>query len=109
MGRPNNSQKKALQLDLHRWFKRANLIISDEVGLAKPDARIFTYFNRKLNLQANEVVYIGDDYNTDMIGAKQLDGTLFGLITAILIRLPQIIFRTKQSSQLLNLLTFSKH
>ncbi|WP_054701086.1 HAD family hydrolase [Secundilactobacillus odoratitofui] len=47
------------------------MVISEEVGLIKPDARIFTYFNRLLNLQANEVVYIGDNFNNDMLGAKQ--------------------------------------
>lgn len=70
-GPAERQSEKALQLDLHHWFKRANMVISDEVGLKKPDARIFTYFNRMLNLQANEVVYIGDNFLTDMVGAKQ--------------------------------------
>ncbi|KRK98203.1 HAD superfamily hydrolase [Secundilactobacillus odoratitofui DSM 19909 = JCM 15043] len=63
--------QKALKLNLHQWIDRKNMVISEEVGLIKPDARIFTYFNRLLNLQANEVVYIGDNFNNDMLGAKQ--------------------------------------
>ncbi|KRM76546.1 HAD family hydrolase [Secundilactobacillus collinoides] len=70
-GETDLQSKKALQLDLHHWIDRDKMLISDEVGLQKPDARIFTYFNRMLDLQANEAVYIGDNYNTDMIGAKQ--------------------------------------
>lgn len=70
-GETESQSNKVLQLDLDHYINRSNIIISDAVGLRKPDARIFTYFNRLLNLQANEVVYIGDNFETDMIGAKK--------------------------------------
>lgn len=70
-GESHTQNQKVERLDLNQWIKQPNMVISDEVGLRKPDPRIFTYFNRLLNLQANEVVYIGDNFEKDMVGAKK--------------------------------------
>ncbi|MCH5461247.1 HAD family hydrolase [Lactobacillus sp. LC28-10] len=70
-GESNTQSEKLSHLDLHRWVNHDNVVISDEVGIRKPDPRIFTHFNRKLSLQANEVVYIGDNFEKDMVGAKK--------------------------------------
>jgi len=54
---------------LDSYFER--LFISDQIGHAKPDARIFhaavTAFNRK----KKEVLMIGDNWENDILGAKQ--------------------------------------
>lgn len=70
-GESNTQSEKFSHLELEQWVKKENVVISDEVGLRKPDPRIFTHFNRQMNLQANEVVYIGDNFEKDMVGAKQ--------------------------------------
>ncbi|MFC6253549.1 HAD family hydrolase [Secundilactobacillus hailunensis] len=70
-GESATQSEKVAHLDLQRWIKKENVVISDEVGLRKPDPRIFTHFNRLMNLQANEVVYIGDNFKRDMVGAKK--------------------------------------
>ena len=43
--------------------------ISEEVGAAKPDRKIFDVALERGNVHASEAVYIGDSWNTDIIGA----------------------------------------
>lgn len=44
-------------------------LISSEIGIRKPDPRIFKYACKKMNLNENECVYIGDSYSRDIVGA----------------------------------------
>lgn len=44
--------------DITGWFE--DIVISDEVGCAKPDPRIFTSALEKLGLKPSEMVYVGD-------------------------------------------------
>ncbi|WP_125547043.1 HAD family hydrolase [Levilactobacillus lindianensis] len=62
---------KVMQLQMHRWIDREAIVTSEEVGLAKPDPQIFTLMNRRLNLRASEVAYVGDCYSMDVRAAKQ--------------------------------------
>ncbi len=51
------------------WRDRfAPLLISEEVGLAKPDARIFEMALERLELGAEEVMYVGDSLSHDREG-----------------------------------------
>lgn len=45
-------------------------IFSDEVGVRKPDARIFEAATRALGLRPDEIVHVGDDPIADVTGAK---------------------------------------
>ncbi|GAK10678.1 2-haloalkanoic acid dehalogenase [Geomicrobium sp. JCM 19039] len=47
-----------------------SVIISDEVGLRKPDARIFALGIEQLNVQPEQALYVGDQYDTDIIGSR---------------------------------------
>ncbi|WP_125572802.1 HAD family hydrolase [Levilactobacillus huananensis] len=62
---------KVMQLQMHRWIDREAIVTSEEAGLAKPDPQIFTLMNRRLNLRASEVAYVGDCYSMDVRAAKQ--------------------------------------
>ncbi|MDE2775914.1 MAG: HAD-IA family hydrolase [Chloroflexota bacterium] len=44
------------------------LLISEEVGVAKPDARIFELALTKLRLRPDEVLYVGDSISHDRAG-----------------------------------------
>ena len=44
-------------------------LISDEIGIRKPDPRIFKYACEKLKLKENECIYVGDSYARDIVGA----------------------------------------
>ncbi len=50
------------------YFKR--LILSDEIGITKPDRRIFDYALRVIGADAADVLIVGDNYDADIMGAK---------------------------------------
>ena len=50
-------------LDLH--------VDSYRIGLAKPDPKIFLHTVKELGIAPHEAVYVGDSYNTDVVGAQE--------------------------------------
>lgn len=48
------------------------IILSEEVGLSKPNTAIFTLALQKANIPADRVVYVGDRYDNDILPAKSL-------------------------------------
>ncbi len=54
------------------WSDRFHpLLISDEVGVAKPDARIFQLALEQLELDPDEVLYVGDSLSHDRDGCRR--------------------------------------
>jgi 2-haloacid dehalogenase len=51
-----------------RFFKA--VVISEEVGMAKPDPRIFEPALRMIGVAAAEVLYVGDSVTSDMAAAR---------------------------------------
>ncbi len=54
-------------LGIERYFEA--IVISGEVGVAKPDRRIFGMALRELGVEPENVWHIGDDLRTDVAGA----------------------------------------
>ena len=50
-----------------RYFKR--LILSDEIGVTKPDRRLFDYALQIVGSEASETLIVGDNYDADILGA----------------------------------------
>lgn len=46
------------------------IIVSGDVGFHKPDKRIFEALLRRFGLPAKEILYVGNSYETDVVGAK---------------------------------------
>lgn len=46
------------------------VVISEEVGIAKPDPRIFTPALQKIGVEAADVLYVGDSVTSDMAAAR---------------------------------------
>ena len=46
------------------------MVTSEEAGVEKPDPRFFARCNEKCACKANEVLFIGDNYDKDYTGAK---------------------------------------
>lgn len=46
------------------------MIFSEEIGIRKPDCRIFHLAARRLGVQPCEIVHVGDNLKTDVWGAK---------------------------------------
>jgi len=47
-----------------------SIVISEEVGIAKPDPRIFTPALRTIGVVAADVLYVGDSVTSDMAAAR---------------------------------------
>ncbi len=47
-----------------------SIVISEEVGIAKPDPRIFKPALEKLDVEAGDVLYVGDSVSSDMAAAR---------------------------------------
>jgi 2-haloacid dehalogenase len=64
-----DSQRGRLQATgLDRFFDA--VLISDEVGCAKPDPRLFALALDKLGVGAEEALYVGDSIEHDLAGAQ---------------------------------------
>ena len=61
------------------YFKE--VILSDHIGVNKPDKALFDYALQKIGAQPAEVIMIGDNFDTDIIGAinSQIDQLFFNI------------------------------
>jgi putative hydrolase of the HAD superfamily len=56
---------KALKIDQIIPLER--IFISDGIGIAKPDKRVFEYVQRQVNIESNKCCYIGDTWENDVV------------------------------------------
>ncbi len=61
--------KLEITAELAPYF--THIIVSGAFGKGKPDAAIFQYALSQCNLQADEVIMVGDNLMTDILGAKR--------------------------------------
>lgn len=60
------------KLKKFKWENRFNpIVLSEQVGIQKPNKKIFEYALEKSGNNIDEVVYIGDSFETDYQGAIQ--------------------------------------
>jgi FMN phosphatase YigB (HAD superfamily) len=69
--------KRAREAGLRQWLRRGGIdtyftwvVTSVEAGYRKPDSRFFAYALRKCRLKKNEVLFVGNQLNTDIKGAS---------------------------------------
>lgn len=75
---PSVEQRNKLhQLKLEEWIPASCWYISDELGYSKPDVDIFKLVERDLDVE--NILYIGDDYYNDIIGAQSVGWKSFHL------------------------------
>lgn len=60
---------KVHTLGLTKWIPQGQILISGEVGAAKPDPRIFDFARWKLKIPREDAWYVGDTYENDIVGA----------------------------------------
>ena len=68
------SQRQRAKIDktkLNSYFEI--IIISEEVGFSKPDKQIFELALKSLNIDPNEVLFVGDDIEKDIGGCQNAD------------------------------------
>jgi len=68
-GFPDVQYKKLRSLGIRNMFDC--ILLSEEIGIRKPNPRIFWRATRLLSKEPDECMYIGDSYSADVIGAKK--------------------------------------
>ncbi len=69
-GEPLKQYEKILRLRLQDFLD--DIVISDEVGIRKPNIKLFKLPLQRLNVQPHECIYIGDNFERDIVPCKQL-------------------------------------
>jgi len=58
--------KKLQTTNLLQFFDTKNIFTSGEIGIAKPEQKLFFYIKEKLKLKNNEILYVGDKLEYDI-------------------------------------------
>lgn len=67
-GNTKQQMKKLTAVGLSQMFEI--IVTSEESGCSKPDKKIFEYAANKTKTPKNQRYYIGDDFEKDIVGAK---------------------------------------
>ena len=67
-GLPDVQYRKIETIGLKGVF--SSIVLSEEIGIRKPDPRIFQRAADSLRIRLPECLYVGDSYHDDVIGAK---------------------------------------
>lgn len=67
-GNPVKQNKTMDSLNINDFFDKDSILISGDIGVEKPDPKIFKHWE-KLNNTSNTIVYIGDNFEKDVVGA----------------------------------------
>lgn len=67
-GVPIKQYEKILRLKIENMFDL--IIISDEIGIKKPNPELFNYWLKKFCVSGQEVIYIGDRIDKDIVPAN---------------------------------------
>ncbi len=70
-GIPIKQYEKILRLDIDDLIDL--VVISDEIGIRKPNPKLFSYCLNKFNVKGHETIYIGDNIYKDIVPAKLND------------------------------------
>ena len=72
LGVISNFDRRLYDVLLHLGIRDAfeHVIISSEVGVRKPAARIFLEATRRFGVEAHEILHVGDDPESDLRGAR---------------------------------------
>lgn len=70
-GPSDHQRAKIKSLCLQYWIKYDSIFVSGDFTFSKPDIRIFECAEKALRLDKNDIWYVGDSYNNDVVGAKQ--------------------------------------
>lgn len=62
--------EKIVRLNIYKYLDKNAIFISDEVGIRKTNPKLFEYVAKKLNLNSRRCMYIGNDFQMDVIPSK---------------------------------------
>lgn len=61
---------KVNALGVTEWIPVGHVFISGALGVAKPDKRIFSRAAERMGILPEEICYVGDSFENDIVGAK---------------------------------------
>ncbi|WP_163581279.1 HAD family hydrolase [Gracilibacillus saliphilus] len=70
-GELNHQMMKVRQLQLTNWIPAEHIFVSGDIGHSKPSIEVFEHIERKLHLNKQKTLYIGDSFENDIYGAKR--------------------------------------
>lgn len=70
-GPVEHQHKKISSLQLTDHIPRHLIYVSDGVGVAKPNPDIFHYVKNRVNLMPEELLYVGDSWENDIVGSSK--------------------------------------
>ncbi|MFN7182504.1 MAG: HAD-IA family hydrolase [Planctomycetota bacterium] len=62
--------EKILRLGIYQYINKDAIFISDEVGIRKSNPKLFEYVAKKLQLNSRNCIYVGNDFEMDVIPSK---------------------------------------
>ncbi|MFO7845406.1 MAG: YjjG family noncanonical pyrimidine nucleotidase [Balneolaceae bacterium] len=65
-GFKETQHKKFDKLAMHRYT--GQMIISEELGVLKPDPKVFDHATELAGVKRDEILYVGDSYSSDIVG-----------------------------------------
>ncbi|MBO0461673.1 HAD family hydrolase [Enterococcus sp. DIV1298c] len=69
-GPTDHQTKKLNQLQLTNWIPADCMLVSQATGFQKPEKEIFQLAEKTFNMSPDETLYVGDNYENDVLGAK---------------------------------------
>ncbi|WP_100406811.1 HAD family hydrolase [Bacillus solitudinis] len=70
-GMPQKQYRQLKKIGLNKeMIKKEHILISEEIGFAKPEAKIFIMMADELGEKANSCLFVGDSWEQDVVGAK---------------------------------------
>ncbi len=69
-GQNKQQRQKLIKTGIIERFE--TVVLSGECGFAKPDTGIFEYAMRLSNISVDDMIYVGDNYDTDIAPCKRL-------------------------------------
>ncbi|MFX1377006.1 MAG: HAD-IA family hydrolase [Promethearchaeota archaeon] len=67
-GIPIKQYEKILRLKLDKMIDL--IVISDEIGIRKPNSKLFSYWLKKFGVRGQETIYVGDRIDKDIVPAN---------------------------------------
>lgn len=70
-GESRHQRNKLRSLNVSPWVPEEHIIVSGDLPFRKPDVRIFREMEHRLRLAPEHLIYVGDAFDLDMVGAQQ--------------------------------------
>lgn len=70
-GESMHQWEKIRQLGVLKWIDEKNVFVSGDTQFIKPDKRAFFHAAKQLKAEPKNCLYVGDNYENDVIGAKK--------------------------------------